>query len=341
MSHKKEIVTAVGTLAIAIGIGFVMQRSEAAQERYGSGARAPVAVQDAEQGEDVLDKVSTSGLIQVQAIELTSATETAPVSVPQSEPTVQRVAASAPDVLAPPPVEDTAPAVPRVAECTMTATAQAMPGAMAQLTLDAPCAPNERLTVHHNGLIFTQTTDAAGQLDVLVPTLAEEAVFIMAFSNGDGAVAQVSVPDLRDYARVALQWRGDAGFQLHAREFGAGYGDAGHVWSGGETKATGFLSGETGTVMRLGDAGLADPLVAEVYTFAANSTDRDGLIDLSVEAEITMDNCGLEVEAQTLEMSDRGNITTRDLTLAVPACDAVGDFLVLNNLVTDMKVASN
>lgn len=338
MSHKKEIVTAVGTLAIAVGIGFVMQRSEAAQERYGSGARAPVAVQDAEQANDVLEKVSTSGLIRVQSIELTSATETEPVSVPQAEAVVQRVAATPADTLAPPQAEDTAP---QIAECEMTATAQAMPGAMAMLNLDAPCAPNERLTVHHNGLIFTQATDADGALNVLVPALSKDAVFIMAFSNGDGAVTQVTVPDINQFSRVALQWRGDAGFQLHAREFGASYGDAGHIWSGGEVTSAGFLDGETGAMMRLGDQALTDPLMAEVYTFASNSTDHEGLIDLSVETEITLENCGLEVEAQTLELSDRGNITTRDLTLAVPACDAVGDFLVLNNLVTDMKVASN
>ena len=36
-----------------------------------------------------------------------------------------------------------------------------------------------------------------------------------------------------------------------------------------------------------------------------------------------------------------GAMKTQDLTLAVPGCDAVGSFLVLNNLVTDLKVASN
>ncbi len=30
---------------------------------------------------------------------------------------------------------------------------------------------------------------------------------------------------------------------------------------------------------------------------------------------------------------------TRDLILSVPDCDAVGDFLVLNNLVDDLKIA--
>ena len=338
MSHKKEIITAVGTLAIAVGIGFVMQRSDAAQERYGGGAPVPVVVQTSSIAGGLLETKRDDTLIEVQSIELTSATEVSPVPVPEAEASVTRVAAPASDALAPPPAEDRAP---QIAQCGMTASAEAMPGGMAKLQLNAPCAVNERLTVHHNGLIFTQATDDAGKLSVLVPALAREAVFILAFSNGDGAVAQVTIPDIDAFSRVALQWRGQAGFQLHAREFGAGYGDAGHVWFGGDMVGEGFLDGETGALMRLGDAELTDPLVAEVYTFASNRAGRDGLIALSVETEITLANCGLEVEAQTLEMSDRGNITTRDLMLAVPGCDAVGDFLVLNNLVTDMTVASN
>jgi hypothetical protein len=212
---------------------------------------------------------------------------------------------------------------------------------MVTLTLDAPCAPNERLTVHHNGMMFTQITDSDGSVTISAPALAEQAVYILAFSNGDGAVAQTFVPDVAMYDRVALQWRGDAGFQLHAREFGADYGQAGHVWSGIAPDVDGMASGQNGYITRIGDLQAPEPLVAEVYTFPSGMSSRSGTIDLSVEAEVTDINCGLEIEAQSLELTLGGKIKTRDLTLAVPACDAVGDFLVLNNLVPDLKVASN
>ena len=39
MQYMKEIVTGVGTLAIAVGIGFVMQSSDTAKQRYGDQAR--------------------------------------------------------------------------------------------------------------------------------------------------------------------------------------------------------------------------------------------------------------------------------------------------------------
>ena len=103
---------------------------------------------------------------------------------------------------------------------------------MVNLTLEASCLPRERVTVHHSGMVFSQTTDAAGGLDLTVPALAKDAVFILAFTNGDGAMAQTVVEEVDDYDRMVLQWRGDTGFQIHAREFGAEYGEDGHVWSG-------------------------------------------------------------------------------------------------------------
>ena len=332
MQHSKEIVTAVGTLAIAVGIGFFMQSSEAAKERYGKQARptmieSPDVIQNGASGADVL--------LQVQEIELTSATEIA-VSVPVPESVTDVYRASAPADLPRQP-ED----VPSADICEISAQAVAVEAAMVSLNLEAPCAPNERLIVHHNGMMFTQTTDAAGSLTVTVPALAEQAVFIMAFSDGDGAVAQTTVTDISQYDRIAIQWRGQAGFELHAREFGADYGQPGHLWSGSTQNKDGLAKGENGLITRLGDSLTAEPLIAEVYTFPSVKSARFGAVDMSVEAEVTASNCGREIEAKSLEIMGGGQIKTRNLTLSVPECGAVGSFLVLNNLVSDLKVAGN
>jgi len=333
MLRKKEIITAIGTLAIAAGIGFVMQSGETAKERYGAAGRpvpAPVTPQDIETG-------SAEVLLEVQQIELTSATEVSTVAIPGVEPNIQRV--SAPAIVDLPNLEQDV--APLTGACLIEAQADPLPGAMVNLSLNAPCAVNERLTIHHNGMMFTESTDNDGTLSTVVPALTEQAVFILAFSNGDGAVAQAKIDDLNGYDRVALQWRGQAGFQLHAREFGADYGTAGHVWAGVELDVVGMISGAHGSLMQLGNPAVAQPLMAEVYTFPTDMAVQDGTIDLSVEAEVTEANCGLEIEAQSIEMTDNGSLRTQNLTLAVPGCDAVGSFLVLNNLVSDLKVASN
>ncbi|APX13158.1 hypothetical protein [Tateyamaria omphalii] len=332
MRYVKEIATGATTLAVAVGIGFVMQSGEAAKARYGETARnvsAPVnSLFNGSENADVL--------LEVQEIELTSATDPVSVPVPQADSNVQRVS-----VPAATDMPDESDVLPQADGCAIVAGAQAGPAAMVDLSLTAPCAVNERLTVHHNGMMFTETTDANGNLNLTVPALTEQAVFIMAFSDGDGAVAQAIVSDVAQYERTTLQWRGRAGFELHAREFGADYGQDGHVWSGADQNVPGMMRGDNGYVMRLGDTELTEPLIAEIYTYPSGHSVQSGTIDLSVEAEVTLDNCGIEVEAQSLEIMTDGTVKTQDLTLAVPGCDAVGSFLVLNNLVSDLKVASN
>ncbi len=335
MKHIKEVLTAAGTLGIAVGIGFVMQSSETAKERYGAQARPILQEPSDITAVPLATAASADILLQVQDIELTSASDMPEVTVPQTDEEIQLAAVTLDDL---PPAPEVLAEQPT---CEISAQAVTAPGAMVTLTLDAPCAPNERLTVHHNGIMFTEATDESGGATFTVPALSQDAVFIMAFSNGDGAVAQAKVADIANYDRVVLQWRGDAGFELHAREFGADYGDNGHQWSGRKPNVEGFAAGTNGMITRLGDTLSPEPLMAEVYTFARAMTTQPGVIDMSVETEVTVNNCGREIEAQTLEFGPDGTLKTRNLTLSVPDCDAVGTFLVLNNLVSDLKVASN
>ncbi len=329
MVHKKEILTAVGTLACAVGIGFFMQHSDASEKRYGKTDSRMEAPQDkdADVGNLLLD---------VEAITLTSAEFENNVDLPQPDDQVMTV--FAPQSNLPTPVLPESNVIPK---CDISANARPVAAAMVRLTMEASCLPNERLTVHHNGMIFTATTSATGTVDLTVPALAEEAVFILAFTNGDGAVAQTRVEELGDYDRVVVQWKGQTGFQIHALEFGADYGDAGHVWSGAPRDITAGVTGVGGYITRNGNAEVPDALMAEVYTFPRRAVAQTGSIDLSVETEVSDANCGLEIEAQSLEMTDNGKIRTRNLTMDVPECDAVGSFLVLNNLLQDLKVARN
>ena len=88
---------------------------------------------------------------------------------------------------------------------------------------------------------------------------------------------------------------------------------------------------------RLGDGGTLAPQLAEINF--PRAAQRQGTIALSVEAEVSELNCGRDVSAQVLKLGPEYVLQTSDLLLSVPDCDAVGDFLVLNNLVDDLKVA--
>ena len=79
--------------------------------------------------------------------------------------------------------------------------------------------------------------------------------------------------------------------------------------------------------------------MAEVYTFPTGVAQQSGNVELTVEAEVTQANCGRDITAQSLEVTGSAPLRVRDLELAMPVCDAVGDFLVLKNMVNDLKIA--
>lgn len=201
MGRTKEIATAVATLTIAVGIGFVMQSSESARERYGADARPKILSATSQADTPLSGNASADILLEVQEIELTSASDASAMPIPGVDGDVQRVSAPTSAEL-----PETADLLPLAEECGITADAQVAPAAMVTLTMSAPCAVNERLTVHHNGMMFTETTDFSGELTVTVPALSEQAVFILALTNGDGAVAQANVPELAQFERTTLQW---------------------------------------------------------------------------------------------------------------------------------------
>ncbi|MEX0302166.1 MAG: hypothetical protein AB3N24_07060, partial [Leisingera sp.] len=222
----------------------------------------------------------------------------------------------------------------QTAACSVTATAQAAPTAMVSLAVSAPCHAGEQLTVHHSGMSFTAVLSQSGQYEAMVPALAQTAVFIAETANGNGAVAVAEVPDINAIERVVLQWSGNSGFEIHAREFGAAYGSAGHVWHGANPGAG------AGQAVRLGDESLLAPRIAEIYTLLTGQAGQPGTVSLTAETEVTAGNCGQDISAQALQLHD-GRLTSRDLVMAMPGCEALGSFLVLNNLVEDLKIASN
>ena len=346
MSKAKRYITAGGTLFCALGIGFLMQTN--AQQSKTTPALAPEPVESSViDGKATQDASLTGGdTFEISDIQLTAADSvTPPKAAPQPRNLPDRPLARASfddAAVVEAPVGDLPkeePAPEFSCEFDLTAT----PGAAAMVTLElkAPCMVNERFTLHHNGLMFTAVTDEAGNSRMTVPALAENSVFIVAFANGDGAVANAEVSSVEYYDRYVVQWQGQSGLQVHALEYGADYGEAGHVWADAARDMGTAARGEGGFITRLGLPGMEGGRMAEVYTFPTLTAQQDGEIDLSLEAEVTRANCGRDIEAQSLRISGTKPPAASDLVLAMPECDAVGDYLVLKNLFNDLKIADN
>lgn len=314
-SFRIAAITLMSALAIGAGMQYWPDASDA--ER----AQVPLVVSD-------LQDVSSSPRTAVPVDSATVAT--LPTSVVKA--TISQEAE--PEITIP-----TAPADTGFA-CDIDMTATPIAGAMMTVALTAPCHGSDRVTFHHNGLMFTELVQPDGTLSVDVPALTENALVIASFMDGAGAVATAQVTSVPFYDRVALQWRGDAGLQLHAREFDAEYFTDGHIWQGSISDPARAATGNGGFLTKLGAADAPDALLAEVYTFPSGMTETSGTVALTVETEILAANCDTSVEAQTLELRGGSPLMSKELTIDVPGCDAIGDFLLLKNIVEDLTIAA-
>ncbi|MGX0902153.1 hypothetical protein ACSSV8_000714 [Roseovarius sp. MBR-79] len=317
MAQIRRYIVAGGTLACALGIAFFMQSGQGS---------APVAPQQA--------SVVVEPPVEITQIELTAAPALPSMPAPEVLPgaSATRVVARdmpLPDTL---PMEEAAPGF----TCEVAMSATVLDAAMVRLDIEAPCQPSARFTLHHTGMMVSGLTNAQGYGWITVPALAEAAVFIASFEGGEGAVATAQVSGLSDYDRFVVQWSGDAeSLRLHALEFGADFGDPGHVWSGAASNDA------DGVLVRLGADMLSPAFRAEIYSFPTANALRDGAVTLRLEAEVTDANCGRELEAQSLSLGATGRLSVLDVVLAMPDCAALGEFLVLQNLFDDLKIAQN
>ena len=348
MVQLSKILVAGGTFSVALGIGFVMQNGDALADRMtapevetlvrAEAAPSPPRVP----GHPLVNAgASLLSIIAPPSLATVSPDFMADLAIPTGM--------TAPDLPKPPvelaaleteePVSD-APGLSVQADCAPALTGTAAAAAIVDLVLAAPCAPDAVVTIHHQGMMFSAVTDADGVVSLSVPALSAAAVFIADMGGEDGAVAVVTVPDIAMYDRAVLQWRGKTGLEIHAREFGAGYADEGHVWSGAARDPDAIADGAGGFVTRLGDTGGDAGLRAEVYTFPTGMGAASGEVDLTVEAEVLAETCGTDIAAQTIQVSPGSAPRALDLTMTLPDCDAVGEFLVLNNMLTDLTLAA-
>jgi hypothetical protein len=219
--------------------------------------------------------------------------------------------------------------------CPVTLEVMASAQATLDLTLIAPCRASERVVLRHGGLAITAMTSITGTLFTSLPGMEAAGEVSIFFDDGIGAQATQPLPDMPLYRRFAVQWVAEDRFQLHAFENGAAYGAEGHVFAAKPQRRLPNVVMQGGYLTLLGDSTAPLPMQAEVYTFPLDDADQ---VDLSVEAAVTQATCDREMLGEVL-LSEGGGVTKTDLTMATPACDAIGDILVLNNPLSDLKLA--
>ncbi len=204
-------------------------------------------------------------------------------------------------------------------------------GAMIAVTVIAPCAPNARIVLRHEGLVVTGLTTATGALFTSLPALTANATIEAVLADGTHFSANLDVPEAADFRRFGVQWQDGDAFQVNAYQDGAANGKDGHIF----VVQPGVASDDGGYLQILGDPAAGMPLLAEIYTYSAKAIS----VDVQIESAVTEKTCGRELLGETIA-SQGGVVFVTDLSLSMPDCSAIGDFLVLNNLAQDMTLAA-
>jgi hypothetical protein len=190
--------------------------------------------------------------------------------------------------------------------------------AMIEVTLLAPCDAGERIVLRHAGISFTEMMGPDGRISLTLPALEREALVSAYFEGSAVALASVEVPEVAYQSRFAFQAPYPVEFQIRVEP--------------GETQAI----DRPGSVMTLGSDRVAQPLLAQVYTFPGIDLAASRL---SVDVRITDQTCSRSFVAET-RISEGGAVTALTQSIAVPICGTSGDILVLKNLLPALTLAS-
>ena len=223
-------------------------------------------------------------------------------------------------------------AAPIVAEaCPVDLALDVQPAAKIGIVILAPCHAQERVVLRHAGLAVTAKLGPDGRLNSVLPALMTAARVEILFADGHTVDGSLDMAEAATLRRFGVQWQGAEAFVVHGFENGADFGQPGHV------SPVNLGSRGGGSLALLGDGTVKVPLMAQIYTFPAAPGQSAEVV---IEAAVTEATCGHDLLAETIA-SNQDHVEVTDLTLAMPDCSGVGDFLVLKNLASDMKIAAN
>ncbi|MGO4908002.1 hypothetical protein ACEN2J_06660 [Pseudorhodobacter sp. W20_MBD10_FR17] len=333
MELKRKVAMVAATLAVALGAGHLMQNGLNVQ--FGPVETAEVPAVD----KTPLAEQVTAPPTKIVPLAAGLGSTPVPSFDPAPAPALPDIAfspAPAP-IMAPAAAEPAAPTTDLavVDNCPVSLDAIASDHATLDLTLIAPCRASERVVLRHGGLTITAMTSQTGSLFTAIPGMESLGEVSALFGDGLEVSTTEPLPDMAQYRRFAVQWLAEDAFQLNAFENGAGFGEAGHVYDGNTQRPLPNIPTQGGYLTVLGDRTAPVPMLAEVYTYPM---DAAAPVDLTIEASVTEATCDRELLGEVL-FSEAGKVTKTDLTMATPTCDAIGDVLVLNNPLPDLKLA--
>jgi hypothetical protein len=208
-------------------------------------------------------------------------------------------------------------------------------GGLTQISVGSSCRAGELVSITYADATLVERLDAEGRSKTTLDCFAGDAVPItIVFEDGTSITRRPVTDDLTKYSKVAILWSSSVDLDLHAFEYAAAPGDAGHIWPGAplslaeaETRARhdkrghGFLS--------TASAGRSIGMNVEVYTFVHVPREKPAGVKMGVDfvsrgRRADGEYCGtgryaeIQFKAYTLE---KGRVAKRlDLAFASLPC---------------------
>lgn len=168
---------------------------------------------------------------------------------------------------------------------------QLMPerGGRTRIAIDTACRAQQFVVLEYAGVVFIRLLDANGSdLFVLDCFAGEVETIAIKFEDNTKIVRQPVAADMRDVSKVAIVWSDGVDLDLHAFEYAAEFGGAGHVWSGEpgtqeEASARALRDGRGQGFISTSGAGSEIGMNFEVYTFMHRPGQTTGAVKLAVD----------------------------------------------------------
>jgi hypothetical protein len=220
-------------------------------------------------------------------------------------------------------------------------------GGLTRISVGSSCRAGELVSITYADATLVDRLDASGHSETALDCFAGNAVPVtIVFEDGTSITRQPVTDDIAQYSKVAILWSSSVDLDLHAFEYAAAPGDAGHVWSGAplslaeaearakhDKRGHGFLStASTGTSIGMN---------VEVYTFVHYPREKAAGVKIGVDfvtrggrAEGEFCGTGRYAEIQfKAYMLEKGRVAKRlDLAFAgLPCGTEIGDAARINS----------
>ncbi|MEO1543966.1 MAG: hypothetical protein AAFR75_08110, partial [Pseudomonadota bacterium] len=171
-------------------------------------------------------------------------------------------------------------------------TTKPLPAGRMEIDISAPCHPEAIVKVGYSEFTFLNQLDTAGHgrilLDAFLPNIRTA---VVSLPGNDTRQVPIVTRDQDRITKTAVIWNAPVNLDIHALEYAALRGQAGHVWAKSASTAEAALRKTDRTDKGRGFLTILDGATdaastrAEVYTFVHTPNRQSGTISLALDFE--------------------------------------------------------